>query len=365
MSGLVGGLHLAADRAERDGFEHSNPAVGHRVAGEAGGGGSGELSGQFSGEEHPGLGRLRGELERSYHTTDADGSVDVAEPEVELLLLLGDEAFLQLGGDLTGGLVARNHRVLARGDDAAQIAQIQLLEIGECRIRAIEPLGHAQLWQQLFGNGQQPAGGDLFLALGLEPGVLFVDGLTHCGDPALQRTLGNGPLCLGKISQYRAAVLATGLQALRLRALGQFRRGLEAGTALRPGATIRTGPTGAVATVGTVATIGTRPAIADFAGSPGGAVAARAAGPVSVAARRSGGAVTAIASVTAIAVAAVTTGQGLGDGLERLVSDDQLEQTSLLRLLLASGDGENRGALELGFGLRLEHHADDGTRREE
>ena len=52
------------------------------------------------------LRRLRREPQRTDDATDADGGVDVAEPQGQLLLLLGDQRLLQLLGDRAGRLVA-------------------------------------------------------------------------------------------------------------------------------------------------------------------------------------------------------------------------------------------------------------------
>ena len=54
------------------------------------------------------------------------------------------QRLLQLGGELAGRLVAGDHRVVGRGDDAAQIAQVELLELALGGLGAVEPLGDAQ-----------------------------------------------------------------------------------------------------------------------------------------------------------------------------------------------------------------------------
>ena len=202
--------------AERDRFEHGGPTVGERVGREVGGGCGGELAGELSGEAHARLGGLRRELERPHDPAHADGCVDVAEPQVQLLLLLGDERFLQLGGNLAGGLVAGHHRILAGSDDAAEVAQIQLVEVGERGVGPVEPLGDAKLRQQLLCDGQQTCGGNLFLAFGAESLVLFVHGLAYRRNAALERTLGDGLLCLGQVGEHGVAVGAVRLEALGL-----------------------------------------------------------------------------------------------------------------------------------------------------
>ena len=201
---------MAAHRAERECFQHGHPAIGQRVGGEVAGGRGRELGRQLDGEAHTGLGRLRRQLQRAHHATDADGGVDVGEPERELFLLLGDQRLLEANRQVARGLVASDHWVFRRGDDAAQIAKIELFDVGDGRIGPVEPFGDAQLGQQLLGDGQQAGRRDLVLDLGAQASVLLVDGLAHGRDATLQRTLGDGLLLLGQIGQHRSAVRAAG-----------------------------------------------------------------------------------------------------------------------------------------------------------
>ena len=77
-----------------------DPAVGHasavRLLVEA----AASLAASSAGKRTPAFGGCA-ELERTHDAADADGSVDVAEPQVQLLLLLGDERFLQGCGNRT------------------------------------------------------------------------------------------------------------------------------------------------------------------------------------------------------------------------------------------------------------------------
>ena len=208
---------------------------------------------------------------------------------------------------------------------------------------------------QLLGDGQQACGGNLILAFRPQAGVLLVDCLADCRNTTLQDTLGDGTLCLGQFGQHGAAMLAAGLEALGLRALGQLGRSLEAGTALR------TVAAGARATVGTGATRPiagwARPTVG--AGATSGAIAAGAAGTVAVTAR----AVATIATgpVATGAVATITASLRLDDSFEGLVAADHLEHAGLLRLGLALADREDAGAIHLRFSVCLQDHADYGA----
>ena len=98
------------------------------------------------------------------------------------------------------------------------------------------------LGQQLLGHLDQTGGGDLFFALGLQARVLLLHGLANGGDATLQGALGDGALGLGQVGQHGGAVLAAGLEPLRLRPLGQLWRGSEAG----PGPAIAALATGGI-----------------------------------------------------------------------------------------------------------------------
>ena len=141
-------------------------------------------------------------------------------------LLLGDERRLELGGQLAGRLVAGDERVVGRGDDAAQVAQVEVLELALGGLGAVEPVGDAQAGEQLLGHLHDGRLRHLRLALGLQAGVVLAQPLAH-GGHALQRELGDRPLLLGRRRQHVRAVLLAGTQALRLRTLRQLGRRRE------------------------------------------------------------------------------------------------------------------------------------------
>ena len=89
------------------------------------------------------LRRHRRELERPHDAADLGGRLHVAPPQVQLLVLLGGQCDLQLGGQLAGCLVADDDWIVGSRDDAAEIAQIEVGELALCRLGTIEPFGHA------------------------------------------------------------------------------------------------------------------------------------------------------------------------------------------------------------------------------
>ncbi len=192
MCRLLGGLDLRTDWAEGHGFENSDPPFGQRLGGEVSSCSCGQLGAEFSGKAHACLRRLRRKLESTHHAADAERGVDIAEPKVQLFLLLGNERFLQLAGHFTSGLVARHHRIFRGGDNAAQIAQVEFFHVGDRSIGAIQPFSDAQLRQQLLGNSQQTGCRDLFLAFALQPLVLLGHREADCGDATKQRPFGDG-----------------------------------------------------------------------------------------------------------------------------------------------------------------------------
>ena len=111
--------------------------------------------------------------------------------------MLGHEGQLQLGRKIAGGLVASDHRIIGCGNHAAQIAQVELVEIGLGRVGPVEPLGDSQLREQLLGHRQHPCGRDLVVPLCFEARVLLVDRLADRRDAALQGAFCNRALCLG------------------------------------------------------------------------------------------------------------------------------------------------------------------------
>jgi hypothetical protein len=50
----------------------------------------------------------------------------------------------QLGRELTRRLVTSDQRVVGRGDDAAQVAQVEMRQLPLGRLGAVEPVGDAK-----------------------------------------------------------------------------------------------------------------------------------------------------------------------------------------------------------------------------
>jgi len=294
-------------------------------------------------ERHSRLRGLRGQLERSHHATDAERRLDVLEPVGELLLLLHDQCRLEALGDLASAVVTCDHRVASGGDHAAQIAQVEVVEVGQRRIGAVEPLGDTQSGEQLLGDREETGRGNLFLALRRQLPVLLGDGLADRGDPALQHALGDRSLRWVEFGEHGIAVGPTGLESLGLGALRQLGRCLEAGTTL---------------------TLGALPAGTTLSCLPlasGATLAGRATG--TLAALASGAAIVAVATGTTIV--AIALGQLLGDRLERTLTRKEFQQTTLLGLGLRRGDRQDRDAVELLLGLGPQHVADRRAGREE
>ena len=347
---------MAAYRRERCSFEHGDPPISERLGSEVGGRSRRQLHRELGWEANARLGRLRRQLEGPDDTADADGGIDVFEPQCQLALLLGHQRSLEPGGDGAGRLVAGDHRVFTRCYDAAKVAQVELLDVGHGRIGAVEPFGDAEPWQEAFGHRQQSTGRHFWLALGLQSLVLLVDGLAHCRQPSLEGALCHGPLLFGKVGQHSVAMGAAGLETLGLRTLWELGGRGEVGASAALGARAAVGPGAASGTVATGAVArravgtGRRPITARWAVI----VATRPAITTgSVSARR---AVTTIAAVTP--VAALSSRQLLCDGLERLVIGDVVEQTGLLGLLLAGRHRQDRHAIELDLGVGFQYGPD-------
>ena len=220
---------MGSNRREGSGFQQCGPTIGERVWSERCGGGLGEPRGEFLGERDPGLGGLRGQLQCPDDAADAEGGGDVVQPQQGLALLLGEQRCLEFGGQLTSCLVPGDNRVLAGGDDGAQIREGQVGEIDLRGSRTIEPLGDAQLGEQLLGHLDETGCGDLFFAFGLESGVLLSDCGTYRWYPALKRPLGNSPLLLWQVCQNGIAVSPARLEPLGFRTLRKLRGSSEIG----------------------------------------------------------------------------------------------------------------------------------------
>ena len=164
--------------------------------------------------------------------SDAEGGVDVADPEVEFLVLTANECGLQVDVQRPRRFVTRDGRVVARGDDAAQITQVEVLHLTLRRFGTVEPVGHAELGEQLLGHLQHAGFGHRGLPAGLELGVLLLDPRAHRGH-SLAGQLGERALLLGDLGEHGVPTGLARTEPLGLGPLRQFGRGLE----MRPIAT--------------------------------------------------------------------------------------------------------------------------------
>ena len=262
--------------------------------------------------------------------------------------MLADQCLLQLGGESASAFVARHHWIFRRCNDSAEVWQCQVGEIGLGRVGTVEPLGDAQLRQQLFGHLDEASGGNLFLAFGLQASILFLDCLTNCWDAALQRPFGNCALGLWQFGEDGDAMRASRLETLGLRALIYLGRGSEA-RSRPPIAMISCGAigrrTGWPCVVSTGSTVGT----GLIGGSTPWAFGSTAGTAVGVGARWTIPSVTAIGAIGAIA--SVASGELLDDRFEGLVARKNFEQSALVGLRLDRRCVEYGGAIELDLDL--------------
>ena len=279
--------------------------------------------------------------------------------------MLGDQRLLELCGQRTSRLVASDHWVFRCGDNRTQIGQRQFGEIGLGCIGPVEPFGDAQLRKQLLGHLNQTGGWNLFLACGLEAGVLLLNGLTHRRNSTLQGTLGHGALGLWQIGEHRSAVSAAWLEALWLRTLRQLGRSSEVGARTTVACTgFATGASGAI-------TITARTTICTGTGSGTGPSRCRAFATGTTIAIGARWAITfgtacwavatiaAISTVTAIStIVAATCGELLCDGFKVFAAWQDLEQAALFGLALDGGHAEDSCAIELGFDVGAKDVAD-------
>ena len=246
-----------------------------------------------------------------------DRELEVLEP---LGLLADDplvELLAELAGEVAGLLVAGG----AVGGDhhRPQVAQVELVAVGQRGVGAVVPLGGAHAGQQLLGDAKQLLAVDGGLAGGLALVVLGLDGLADAGDAAAQHLLGDRLVLGGQLGQDGLAVGAAGAEALGLGPLGQ-RRGSGV-----PGPAI-----GAVA--GGTAATGARPRD----GRPRGVACGRAG-------RRTGRrrrAWRAVVAVPPVAVAPALGDQAGGDEL-LVVAAARADQLDALGLLAVAGSARH------------------------
>ncbi len=243
------------------------------------------------------------------------------------------QTFAEAGRQLAGLVVAS--RRIGRHHDRPEVAEIELVEVGEGGIGPVAPFGGAQAGEEPLGDGHQGLRLDLGPTLGLRLLVLLLDGLAHGGNAAAQHLLGDGTLLLGQLGEDRRPVVAERTEALRLGLLGQG-SGTRAPLAAGAGATllpftpvtfVTPAALTAALTVGTVAAV---------------AIAPRTA-PVTVAA----------ASTTAL--------RGEGGGDELVVAErrgQQLDALGLLAGALGRQHADDLDAVDLELGIGAHDVAD-------
>jgi hypothetical protein len=187
--------------------------------------------------------------------------------------------------------------------------------------------------------------------------------LSNGRDAALQGSFGDGTLLFGQIGEHRIAMGASGLEPLRLGPLRKFRRSSE----------VRSGPAprawsaiGAWMTTGAIASwpIGTcRPwSTSGFALASRRTFRIAAWPPVAFAAVASRRTITSRAGAATIAaVVSIALGQLLSDCLERPIALDQVEHPRLGGLLSRGRHRQDGVALELDFGVGLQHRTHLGV----
>jgi carbonic anhydrase/acetyltransferase-like protein (isoleucine patch superfamily) len=294
---------------------------------------------------------LRRQSQCAHDTADSECGVDVAEPQDQFLLLFARQRRLEIGDQGARGLVAGDDRIAGGSDDAAQVAEIELVELALCGFGSVAPFGGAELRQQILchlHHGRLGHGGATFLGCSL---ILLAQALAH-GTHALQRQFGNRALLRRELLEHCVAMGLPGTQAFRLRAFRDFGRRREVRPATRTTAvllacTITTTIATTIATAFATAAL----AIPTFRTWPATAVAVAARTPISVAARTP-------ISVTSSALAALTLGAGLDDGLEVTLCGEQFDDVTAIGLGAVVHGAEHRDAIDLLFDFDLQLVAD-------
>ena len=257
------------------------------------------------------------------------------------MLALGasDETGAKIGHEGATRVVAFDDRIVGSGDDTAQIAQIELLEVTLGGLGAVEPIGHTQLGEKILRHLQHALLGHGRLALG---GQCFVRSLQFLanGLHALEGQLGNGTLVLGNRGEHFFAMRVASLQTLGARTLREFGRSLETRTARTVGATLATFAIGGTSRSLSVAA---RSTFARFT------VATRATITSVV--------TTIAATITRTAIALVALRELLCDRLEVAVVGDERQRFDLGGLGAILNHGENLDAVDVELGVDLHHVA--------
>ena len=118
----------------------------------------------------------------------------------------GSETGLQFIEKITARFVALDSGIVRRGENTAEIAQIEILEITLSCFGTVEPIGDSQTGDEILGHLQHALFGHGGFAFGRQCLVRGLQTLTHCLH-SLQREFGDGALILGKIGEDRLAML--------------------------------------------------------------------------------------------------------------------------------------------------------------
>ena len=341
--------HQGADRRERHRLQHRRPAIRPVGGLQRGGRRLGQTRGQRAGERDAGLRRLRRQPQGPHHPADLEGRLDVGEPQGQLLVLLRHQRRLERGGERTGGLVAGDQRVVGRRHDAAQVAQVEVLELALRGLGAVQPVGDAELGEQVLGHLHHRRLRHLRLALGLQADVVLAQPLAHGRHP-LQGELGDGALLLRRRRQHLGAVQLARAQALRLGPLRHLGGRREVRTLAPSVLALATGRAITAALVGPGAG---RPVAAFTRRSPVATGRRRDARPGH---RRDGAGADRRSDLP---------GAVLDDRLEALLARQQLQQAGPRRLLLVRDDRQHPDAVDVVFGLDPQLVADRRPARQD
>ncbi|MFM8649307.1 MAG: hypothetical protein ACKODY_06015 [Actinomycetota bacterium] len=118
----------------------------------------------------------------------------------------GSETGLQFIEKNAARLVTLDSGIVRRGENAAEIAQIEILEITLGCLGTVEPIGDPQTGNEILGHLQHSLFGHGGFAFGRQCLVRGLQTLTDCLH-SLQREFGDGALILGKIGEHRLAML--------------------------------------------------------------------------------------------------------------------------------------------------------------
>ncbi len=254
------------------------------------------------------------------------------------------EGVTQPTGELTtllvlGGVIGGHH-------DGSEVAQIEVVHLGEGGVGPVPPLGGAETGEQPFGQRQHPRRVHLGMTGRPRLRVLRVECLTDGGETAPHQLLRHRALLLGQGSQDRGAVHPARAEPL----------GLGLGLGCGPSWAVGTGSGGPL----TRRASGTGPSLGAPLGSGAATFAGRAVGragslgPAALA--RVAGARSPIRAVRARPL-----DQRRGDALEAALRSEDLEAVLVVGLGAPRWkNGQDADAVHVDVGLDAEHVADLG-----